>query len=36
MGVVVERGVGLGLRVAAMHSKGTDTGGRHTKEHSVL
>ena len=36
VGVVVERGVGLGLRVAAMHSKGIDTGGRHTKEHSVL
>ena len=29
-------GVGLGLRVAAVHSKGTDTSGRHTSEHSVL
>lgn len=29
-------GVGLGLRVAAAHSGGTDTGDRHTREHSVL
>ena len=29
-------GVGLGLRVAAAHSGGTDAGGRHTGEHSAL